>query len=195
MYTERTTYGPFGPRPSESHLGPWPRWRNLSGRQWSLDWRLSLFLLDLRLHNVIVALDTNRGWTCAHIYVHLRTYRIIRDLNNSRSWNFDHNNLNNSRSLKKIFIFGIANYFNQYGRSTWNGKATQKIHQKQTTVNIASIQLSFSPLSPSLRPSIPPSHRYLRLTWMHRFRLALPLATSNGGSYYGPWPVSYIAFT
>ena len=103
-----------GPRPSESHLGPWPRWRNLSGRQWSLDWRLSLFLLDLRLHNVVVALDTNRGWTCAHIYVRIRTCRIIRDPNNSRSWNFDHNNL---RSLKKKIIFGIANYFNQYGMS------------------------------------------------------------------------------
>ena len=105
MYTERTTYGPFGrlsgPRPSESRLGPWPRWRNLSGRQWSLDWRLSPFLLDLRLHNVVVALDTNRGWTCAHIYVRIRTCRIIRDPNNSRSWNFNHNN---SRSLKKYLF-------------------------------------------------------------------------------------------
>ena len=27
----------------------------------------SLFLLDLQLHNVVVTLDTNRGWTCAHI--------------------------------------------------------------------------------------------------------------------------------
>ena len=104
MYTQRTTYGPFGPRSSESHLGPWPRWRNLSGRQWSLDWRLSLFLLDLRLRNVVVALDTNRGWTCAHIYVRIRTYRIIRDPNNLRSWNFDHNNLNNSRSQKKYLF-------------------------------------------------------------------------------------------
>ena len=102
-----------------SHLGPWPRWRNLPGWQWSFDWRLSLFLLDLRLHNVVVALDTNRGWTCAHIYVRIHTCRIIRDPNNSRSWNFDHNNLNNSRSLKKIFIFGIANYFNQYGSHLW----------------------------------------------------------------------------
>ena len=110
----RAVWDPFGrlsgPRPSESHLGPWPRWRNLSGRQWSLDWRLILFLLDLRLHNVV--LDTNHGWTCAHVYVRVRicTCRIIRDPINSRSWNFDHNNLIISRSLKKNFFFGITNY-------------------------------------------------------------------------------------
>ena len=107
MYTERTTYRLFGrlsrPRLFESHLGPWPRWRNLSGRQWSkerLNWRWSLFVLDLQLHNVIVALDTNRGcshllytrptiytcvclWscaqTCAHIYVRIHTCRIIHN--------------------------------------------------------------------------------------------------------------------
>ena len=33
-----------------------------------------LFLLDLRLHNVVVALDTNHGWTCAHVYVRVYVY-------------------------------------------------------------------------------------------------------------------------
>ena len=124
MYTERTTYGPFGrlsgPRPSESHLGPWPRWRNLS-----VEPRLTIESFPSRppapqrrrRSRYKSRLDLR-----AHIYVRIRTCRIIRDPNNSRSWNFDHNNLNNSRSLKKIFIFGIANYSNQYG--TWQFTGT-----------------------------------------------------------------------
>ena len=57
--------------------------------------RLSLFVLDLQLHSVVVALDTHRGCShllythvcvCGAVYTDLRAHiRIIRDPNNSRS--------------------------------------------------------------------------------------------------------------